>query len=366
MESNNSLSPAADESRGSSGNSEEKQLPTLLYVGNLDYQITDDFLFILFSRIGQVKSCRILNDGKGNPYAFVDFWEHSKAQAALAAMNRRFCFGREIRVNWANYHVSNDIKPGANTNEHYQIFVGDLCPSTKTEDLKTAFASFGVISDCRIVRDPLTLRSKGYGFVTFVDESAAKSAIVGMNGQWIGDRAIRTNWAAGKKNKFDEVFNDTESWNRTIYFGGMKHELTEELIRETFSRYGSIENIRAFYDRGYAFITFTTKEAAAWAIVMVHQTKVQGQTVRCSWSRIKVERRNPIPSQMYDPVAESGANANMRLQFDYNQPEPMLMGYWYPQSGPYNAPLNQFPQLNPGYSYSNYGRQNQMRTSNGM
>ena len=53
-------------------------------------------------------------------------------------------------------------------------------------------------SDCRVVRDPQTLKSKGYGFVSFMKKVEAENAIALMNGQWLGSRSIRTNWATRK------------------------------------------------------------------------------------------------------------------------------------------------------------------------
>ncbi|KAL2716143.1 nucleolysin TIAR-like isoform X2 [Vespula squamosa] len=79
--------------------------------------------------------------------------------------------------------------------------------------------------DCRVVRDPQTFKSKGYGFVSFVKKAInfflleelvaeimseleqksrasatieAEIAIGTMNGQWLGSRSIRTNWATRK------------------------------------------------------------------------------------------------------------------------------------------------------------------------
>nr|KAF7431709.1 hypothetical protein H0235_004633 [Vespula pensylvanica] len=53
-------------------------------------------------------------------------------------------------------------------------------------------------TDCRVVRDPQTFKSKGYGFVSFVKKAEAEIAIGTMNGQWLGSRSIRTNWATRK------------------------------------------------------------------------------------------------------------------------------------------------------------------------
>ncbi|KAF7280798.1 hypothetical protein GWI33_005495 [Rhynchophorus ferrugineus] len=88
--------------------------------------------------------------------------------------------------------------PSTAKSEHHHIFVGDLSPEIETQTLRDAFAAFGEISDCRVVRDPQTLKSKGYGFVSFIKKGEAESAIAAMNGQWLGSRSIRTNWATRK------------------------------------------------------------------------------------------------------------------------------------------------------------------------
>ena len=58
--------------------------------------------------------------------------------------------------------------------------------------------SLALFRDCRVVRDPQTLKSKGYGFVSFTKKVEAENAIALMNGQWLGSRSIRTNWATRK------------------------------------------------------------------------------------------------------------------------------------------------------------------------
>jgi len=48
------------------------------------------------------------------------------------------------------------------------------------------------------MKDPHTLVHKGYGFVSYVNKVDAEAAITQMNGQWLGPRKIRTNWATRK------------------------------------------------------------------------------------------------------------------------------------------------------------------------
>ena len=51
-----------------------------------------------------------------------------------------------------------------------KIFVGNLDFDLKTEDLEKMFSKFGEIEDCIVITDRDSNRSKGFGFVTFVDE----------------------------------------------------------------------------------------------------------------------------------------------------------------------------------------------------
>ena len=52
-----------------------------------------------------------------------------------------------------------------------------LSPEITTETLRNAFTPFGSISDCRVVKDMTTQKSKGYGFVSFIDKTEAQTAI---------------------------------------------------------------------------------------------------------------------------------------------------------------------------------------------
>ncbi|KAL7026123.1 hypothetical protein ACKWTF_013799 [Chironomus riparius] len=226
--------------------------------------------------------------------------------------------------------------------EHYHIFVGDLSPEIETQTLKEAFQPFGEISDCRVVRDPQTLKSKGYGFVSFVKKSEAESAIAAMNGQFLGCRSIRTNWASRKPPAkaeanikpltFDEVYNQSSPTNCTVYIGGvggsLSGELTEEILQKKFSPFGTIQEIRVFKDKGYAFVRFSTKEAATHAIVAVHNSEINQQTVKCSWGKESGDPNN-VPA-----IAASQALSPTGYPFGYGQ---QVAGYWYPPTAPATA-----------------------------
>uniref|UniRef100_A0A8C6U3Q0 RRM domain-containing protein n=1 Tax=Neogobius melanostomus TaxID=47308 RepID=A0A8C6U3Q0_9GOBI len=238
--------------------------PKTLYVGNLSRDVTEPLILQVFQQIGPCKSCKMIIDPTGNdPYCFVEFYENRHAAAALAAMNGRKILGKEVKVNWATTPTSQK----KDTSNHFHVFVGDLSPEITTEDVKSAFAPFGRISDARVVKDMATGKSKGYGFVSFFNKWDAENAIQHMNGQWLGGRPIRTNWATRKPPapksshesntkhlSFDEVMCQSSPSNCTVYCGGVSSGLTEQLMRQTFSTFGQIMEIRVFPDKGYSFI----------------------------------------------------------------------------------------------------------------
>ncbi|XP_055951232.1 nucleolysin TIAR-like isoform X3 [Argiope bruennichi] len=311
--------------------------PRTLYVGNLDPTVTEELILALFGQIGPVKGCKIIQEPGNDPYCFVEFTDHQAAAAALLAMNKRLCLGKEMKVNWA---TSPSNTPKQDTSKHHHIFVGDLSPEIETTQLREAFAPFGEISDCRVVRDPQTLKSKGYGFVSFVKKVEAENAIATMNGQWLGSRAIRTNWAtrkppanrsqnesSAKPLSFDEIYNQSSPTNCTVYCGGIAQGLTDDLMQKTFSAFGVIQEIRVFKDKGYAFIRFSTKEAATHAIVATHNTEINGQTVKCSWGKEAGDPNN----QQQQQVDNQETFQNIAAQYTYPYQQ---MGYWYPQGYP--------------------------------
>lgn len=70
------------------------------------------------------------------------------------------------------------------------IFIAKINFKTRTEDLESAFATFGEVTSCKIVRDKETGRSKGYGFVEMPNDDEATKAIAALNEKELDGHAI--------------------------------------------------------------------------------------------------------------------------------------------------------------------------------
>ncbi|EJW83197.1 RNA recognition domain-containing protein, partial [Wuchereria bancrofti] len=194
--------------------------------------------------------------------------------------------------------------PKVDTSKNYHVFVGDLSTEVNNCTLKAAFESFGEISEAKVIRDPQTLKSKGYGFVSFPVKENAQKAIEEMNGQMIGRRQIRTNWAVrrfdgGEENAmkpptYDNIFNATHAANTSVYVGGISPVTTDEELMQSFSAIATVIEVRLFKQQGYAFVRYLNKDAAARAIMSMNGKVINGQKIRCSWSRTAMDNNDLV------------------------------------------------------------------------
>jgi RNA recognition motif-containing protein len=71
-----------------------------------------------------------------------------------------------------------------------RLFVGNLSPSTRAEDLQALFATYGPVSAVNVVMDRASGESKGFGFVELRVPSHAVAALRGLNGSELMGRSI--------------------------------------------------------------------------------------------------------------------------------------------------------------------------------
>jgi RNA recognition motif-containing protein len=76
-----------------------------------------------------------------------------------------------------------------------KLFVGSLPYSITDDDLADLFKEFGEVASAKVIFDRETNRSKGFGFVEFNDDAAAKQAVDALNNKEIQGRTIVVNEA---------------------------------------------------------------------------------------------------------------------------------------------------------------------------
>jgi len=75
-----------------------------IFVGNLDFNVTEEAVRTLFEQHGAVNSARIMTDrdtGRSRGFAFVEMENETEADQAISALNGYTLDGRALNVNEA-------------------------------------------------------------------------------------------------------------------------------------------------------------------------------------------------------------------------------------------------------------------------
>jgi RNA recognition motif-containing protein len=73
------------------------------------------------------------------------------------------------------------------------IYVGNLSWSMTDDDLSNLFSEYGSVTTAKILKDKVSGRSKGFGFVEMEDDEAAKTAIANLNDAEVQGRKLKVN-----------------------------------------------------------------------------------------------------------------------------------------------------------------------------
>lgn len=73
------------------------------------------------------------------------------------------------------------------------IYVGNLSWTMTDDDLSNLFSQYGSVSSAKILKDKVSGRSKGFGFVEMEDDEAARTAISNLNETEVMGRKLIVN-----------------------------------------------------------------------------------------------------------------------------------------------------------------------------
>jgi RNA recognition motif-containing protein len=82
-----------------------------------------------------------------------------------------------------------------------RLYVGNLNYNANEDSLREIFGAYGEVASAAVIMDRESGRSKGFGFVEFVNEEDARNAITELDGKEIDGRALKVN-EARPRNEF--------------------------------------------------------------------------------------------------------------------------------------------------------------------
>jgi len=154
-----------------------------------------------------VRNIKVIRDkitGMHQGYGFVEFDSSEVASYVLETCNGNLIpnSNRIFKLNWATFSEGkmNAILGNLSNTQEHTIYVCDLDLNVSEQMLKDVFEKiYPSVSSSKLIIDPITKQSKGYGFVKFSDYHESQKAIMEMNGKYILNKPIKTNQAVWKK-----------------------------------------------------------------------------------------------------------------------------------------------------------------------
>ncbi|CAN6812119.1 unnamed protein product, partial [Brassica oleracea] len=102
--------------------------------------------------------------------------------------------------------------------DDYRLFCGDLGNEVNDDLLSKAFARFPTFNMAKVIRDKRTGKTKGYGFVSFLNPADLAAALKEMNGKYVGNRSIKLRKSSWKERTDQEAAERQKASNLTSFF----------------------------------------------------------------------------------------------------------------------------------------------------
>ncbi|KAJ6679079.1 POLYADENYLATE-BINDING PROTEIN [Salix purpurea] len=324
-------------------------VPTSLYVGDLDFNVTDSQLYDVFNQVGQVVSvrvCRDLSTRRSLGYGYVNYSNPQDAARALDVLNFTPLNNKPIRIMYS--HRDPSIRKSGMAN----IFIKNLDKGIDHKALHDTFSSFGNILSCKIATD-VSGQSKGYGFVQFDSEEAAQNAIDKLNGMLIND-----------KQSLKETVDKYQGLN--LYIKNLDDSIDDEKLKELFSDFGTITSCKVMRDpsgisRGSGFVAFSTPEEASRALAEMNGKMLISKPLYVALAQRKEDRRARLQAQFSQlrPVAMAPPVASRMPMYPPNAPG-LGQQFLYGQGPPAMMPPQHFGLTFVHVIIAGYGYQQQL------
>ncbi|KAL4673126.1 hypothetical protein H8957_017046, partial [Semnopithecus entellus] len=155
-----------------------------------------------------------------------------------------------------------------------KLFIGGLSFETTEESLRNYYEQWGKLTDCVVIRDPASKRSRGFGFVTF-SFMAEVDAAMAARPHSIDGRVVEPKRVVGREESGKPGARVTV---KKLFVGGIKEDTEEHHLRDYFEEYGKIDTIEIITDRqsgkkrGFGFVTFDDHDPVDKIILQKYHT----------------------------------------------------------------------------------------------
>jgi len=226
--------------------------------------------------------------GFSKGYGFVKFQTENEGRAAQRAMHKYQIGKKILKVSFSRLP-----KLGERTKHHTNLYVSNVDPKLKSEDLERVFKTCGYVVQCKVLMNADGV-SKQTAFVRYGNSDSARRAIERFDGKLLDgtDRHISLRIArtpraqVGRESPSSffgpflspQISRPVSATSSACYVSGFNVSFTENVLRRVFAPRGddNVKSVRIIrrHNGPYAFVNFYNHEDAAEAAIKLDKTIV--------------------------------------------------------------------------------------------
>ncbi|KAL8287410.1 hypothetical protein RQP46_003268 [Phenoliferia psychrophenolica] len=198
--------------------------------------------------------------------------------------------------------------------EMRSVFVSQLSARVTDRELAIFFdQQAGKVREARVIVDRISRRSKGVGYVEFVDLETVSKALALSNTKLLGIPIIVQYTEAEKNRQARDGQPGGTGQGNGLYVGSLNFALTESDIRQVFQPFGEVEVVDLHKDpvtgksKGFAFVQFKEAKDAVQALEKMNNFSLAGREIKVGLVADKSAAFSRAPAELDEGT---GGNLN--------------------------------------------------------
>jgi len=345
-----------------------------IFVKNLAKTIDNKTLYDTFSMFGNILSCKVSTDRKGQSlgYGFVHYESEESAQNAIARVDGKVIAGQTVSVT----QFKSRKERGGTKIKFTNLYVKNLPDDFTQAKLDEMFGKYGTVTASKMGEDK-DGKFRGFAFVNYKTPEEAAAAVEGLKDVTFGEKKLFVGRHQKKEERERELRDKFEQkkFERqkqyagvNLYIKNLNDDITDDRLLQEFQKFGHIANAKVMTDattgksRGFGFVCFSSPEEATKAVTEMNGRMLDNKPLYVALAQRKDVRRAQLeaqysarsklgvaPPQLMPPQGTLFYQGGMpRMNMIYPQQMIPARGRWNPgQGSPQMMPVRGMNYLMP-------------------